>query len=219
METEQDWTTEKALREMTMNKGMLVVVSGPSGCGKDTVVAHYASNNDEIRLSISTTTRAIRLGEKNGVDYNFISEKEFNELIKSNGLLEYANYAGNWYGTPKISVDNWLEQGKTVVLIIEVQGGAKIKGLYPDAVSIFLLPPSMEVLEKRLRGRATDSDDSIQRRMIAAVEEINSAQHYDYIVINDEIGSAVEKISTIIQAEKLKTIRSNHIIEGVIKNA
>lgn len=202
-----------------MNKGILVVVSGPSGCGKDTVIAHYASSKEDIRLSISATTRGMREGEVDGVDYKFVTEEQFKSLIANQGLLEYASYAGNWYGTPKKDVDDWLSQGKTVVLIIEVQGGSKIKELYPDAVSIFLLPPSMEVLEKRLRGRATDSDESISNRLAAAVREINSTEHYDYVVVNDEIGSAVEKISTIIEAEKLKTTRSNHIIEGVIKNA
>lgn len=202
-----------------MSKGMLVVVSGPSGCGKDTVIAQYARSNPDIRLSISATTRAPRDGEQDGADYNFISQDAFQYLIENDGLLEFAKYAGNWYGTPKQAVDDWLEAGKTVVLIIEVQGGAKIKGLYPDAVSIFLLPPSMEVLEKRLRGRNTDSDKSIQRRMETAIIEINAAQHYDYVIINDELGHAVDNVGTIINAEKLKTIRSNHIIEGVIHHA
>lgn len=201
-----------------MNKGMLIVVSGPSGCGKDTVVAHYARHNPEIRLSVSATTRKMREGEKEGVDYHFLTPVEFQYLIENNGLLEFANYAGHWYGTPKQAVDDWLIEGKTVVLIIEVQGGAKIKGLYPDAVSIFLLPPSLSILEKRLRGRATDSDESIARRMDAAIVEVNAAQHYDYIIINDEIGTAVADIGIIINAEKLKTIRSNHKIEGVINH-
>lgn len=200
-------------------KGMLVVVSGPSGCGKDTVISHYAKTNPDIRLSVSATTRKMREGERDGDDYHFISQDEFQKLIETNGLLEFAKYAGNWYGTPKKYVDDCLADGKTVVLIIEVQGGAKIKGLYPDAVSIFLLPPSMEILEKRLRGRATDSDASICMRMQAAIEEMNCAENYDYAVINDEIGSAVQKISTIIEAEKLKTKRQNHIIERVIENA
>lgn len=202
-----------------MSKGMLVVVSGPSGCGKDTVISQYARNNPEIRLSVSATTRDLRPGEVNGVDYHFISQEKFQYLIENDGLLEFAKYAGNWYGTPKKTVDDWLEEGKTVVLIIEVQGGAKIKGLYPDAVSIFLLPPSMEVLEKRLRGRATDSDQSIKRRMETALVEMQTAHHYDYVIINDELGNAVNNVGTIIDAEKLKTIRSNHLIERVMKNA
>lgn len=202
-----------------MSKGMLVVVSGPSGCGKDTVISEYARNNPDIRLSISATTRAMRPGEREGVDYHYISQDAFQDLIENDGLLEFAKYAGNWYGTPKKAVDDWLEEGKTVVLIIEVQGGAKIKGLYPDAVSIFLLPPSMEVLEKRLRGRNTDSDKSIKNRMETALIEIDNAHHYDYVIINDELGTAVENVGTIINAEKLKTIRSNHLIEGVIHNA
>ena len=200
------------------NKGLLVVVSGPSGCGKDTVIAHYARSNPDIRLSVSATTRGMRDGEIDGADYHFITNDEFTYLIENDGLLEFAKYAGNWYGTPKKAVDDWIEDGKTVILIIEVQGGAKIKGMYPDAVSIFLLPPSLEVLEKRLRGRATDSEDSIKKRLDTSVGEINCAYHYDYVVINDEIGNAVDEISTIIEAEKLKTKRLENVIKGVIEN-
>lgn len=201
-----------------MSKGLLVVISGPSGCGKDTVISHYAKSYDDIRLSVSATTRRMREGETDGVDYHFVSQEEFQYLIENDGLLEFANYAGNWYGTPKKAVDDWLEEGKTVVLIIEVQGGAKIKGMYPDAVSIFLLPPSIDVLEKRLRGRATDSDESIKKRMEASINEINCAYHYDYVVINDEIGNASHDIGLIISAEKLRTKRLEKVIKGVIEH-
>ncbi len=200
-------------------KGLLVILSGPSGSGKDTVLERVHDRDIPIQRSISMTTREKRDGETDGVDYYFVTKEYFEKQISEKKMLESAVYSSNYYGTPKGPVDRWLDEGKTVVLKIEVQGAEKIKKMYPESVSIFIMPPSMQVLEKRLRGRETDSEESIHMRMDAALGEIKCAEKYDYIVFNDVLEDAVDDICSIIKAEKFKSSRMKYSVREVIKNA
>jgi len=200
------------------DKGILITFSGPSGSGKDTVLNKLISKRDDTRISISMTTRKPREGEVDGVHYYFVDRDFFEKKIEADGVLEYAEYAGNLYGTPKDPVYEMIKAGKVVILEIEVQGAEKIKQKYPEVVSVFLMPPSLRVLEERLRGRNTDDEETINHRLVIAREEIRKAYDYDYIVVNDDIDNAVEKFSGIIDAERLKTIRNKNIISEVINN-
>lgn len=202
-----------------MNKGLLVILSAPSGCGKDAVLAELAASGAELQRSVSATTRLPREKETHGVDYLFLSRDEFTKLIDENGFLEYAEFDGNYYGTPKAPVDEWLSQGKTVVLKIETQGAYKVMEMYPDAVSIFIVPPSMRVLEERLRGRATDDEKNILNRLNTARVELKKADEYDYTVVNDVLQTAAETVAAIISAERCKTARNKDLIEGVLADA
>lgn len=196
-------------------EGILIVLSAPSGCGKDTVLARLSG----VRRSVSMTTRAMREGEINGVDYYFVTKDYFLKQLEEGKILEYTSYNGNYYGTPKQAVDEWLKAGETVVLKIEVEGGGNIRKLYPDSVGIFLVPPSMQTLERRLRKRSSESEDEIYSRLTIAQNEIKHATEYDYIVVNDDIDCAVGDIQAIIRTEKLKTSRSKNKICEVINNA
>lgn len=188
-----------------MNKqGMLVVISAPSGCGKDTVAKALCKLRDDCYISVSATTREKRKGEIEGVDYFFKTREEFEKLIESNGLLEYASFAGNYYGTPVEEVRKSISQGKICLLIIEVQGAKNIMKMYKDCVPIFLLPPSFEILEKRLRGRKTDTEEVINERLRIAKHEINSKEKYKYTVVNDDLDEAVKEISEILDKELIK---------------
>jgi len=200
------------------DKGILITFSGPSGSGKDTVLNKLISKRDDTRISISMTTRKPREGEVDGVHYYFVDRDFFEKKIEADGVLEYAEYAGNLYGTPKDPVYEMIKAGKVVILEIEVQGAEKIKQKYPEVVSVFLMPPSLRVLEERLRGRNTDDEETINHRLVIAREEIRKAYDYYYIVVNDDIDNAVEKFSGIIDAERLKTIRNKNIISEVINN-
>ena len=201
------------------NKGVLVVVSAPSGCGKDTIIAEVLKRFDDAYLSVSMTTRAMRPGEVEGVNYYFVSQTEFEEKIDKGEMLEYARYGSNYYGTPAGPVRELLEKGKTVILIIEVQGAGNVKRLFSDACTIFIIPPSFEILENRLRGRGTDDDASIIKRLDIARDELARAPEFDYIVENDALDEAVEDIITIIKAEKLKTNKMKNKLSEVINNA
>ncbi len=200
------------------NKGMLVVLSGPSGSGKDTVLAELFKLEIGIVKSISMTTRQPRDDEKDGVDYLFVEEECFLAAITNGNMLEYAKYGVNYYGTPKAPVDNWLDEGNTVVLKIDVQGAGNIRKLYPDAVSIFLTPPNMNVLEKRLRNRGSEDEDDVRRRLDIACNELARIGEYDYVVVNDDLKSAVDEIKTIIKAEQLKVSRRKNILSEVKSN-
>ena len=200
------------------NEGMLVVLSGPSGSGKDTVLSEVYKSSTDLIQSISMTTRQPRDGETDGVDYYFVSEEYFLDAIKNGRMLEYAKYGTNYYGTPKDPVDNWLADGKTVILKIEVQGADSIKKLYKDCVSIFITPPSLAILEKRLRLRGTEQEEDIVRRLNTAFDELQRIKDYDYVVINDALVNAVEDVNSIILAEHLKVSRRKNIISEVTKH-
>lgn len=202
-----------------MNEGLLVVISAPSGGGKGTILKELFAKDDNLVLSVSATTRSPRTGEEHGKQYYFLQKEEFEELISQGKMLEYAQYVGNYYGTPREPVEQWMAQGKDVVLEIEVQGGAQIKKLMPGCVSIFILPPSMEVLEKRLRDRGTEEDATVRKRLEKAREEIPHAKDYDYVVFNDRLEDAVEDLRAILRAEKRKYHRNETAVERVLEHA
>ena len=202
-----------------MNEGLLVVISAPSGGGKGTILKELFAKDDNLVLSVCATTRSPRPGEEHGKQYYFLQKEEFEELISQGKMLEYAQYVGNYYGTPREPVEQWMAQGKDVVLEIEVQGGAQIKKLMPGCVSIFILPPSMEVLEKRLRDRGTEEDATVRKRLEKAREEIPHAKDYDYVVFNDRLEDAVEDLRAILRAEKRKYHRNETAVERVLEHA
>ena len=183
------------------DKGMLVVLSAPSGCGKDTVFKELCKRRDDIVKSVSATTRTPREGETEGVDYYFKTEEEFKRLINSRGLLEYTVYNGCYYGTPVAGVDKAINDGKICFLIIEVEGGQNIMRLRPDCVPIFLLPPSFEVLKQRLEKRDTNNCEDIQRRLELAEFEIEYANLYKYNVVNDYLEKCVNTVNEILENE------------------
>ncbi len=182
-----------------MHKGRLVLFSGPSGVGKDTILDAVAEKAPEIQKSISLTTRERRDGEQDGVDYYFTTKEKFLDMIENNEILEYAQYGPNLYGTPKKPVDLWLEDGKTVILKIEVQGAAKIKALYPNTLSIFLMPPSMEELEDRLRNRGTEDENALNERLQIAKNEIEKSKDYDHVVVNETVDEAANQVLELLQ--------------------
>ncbi len=197
-------------------KGMLVVLSAPSGCGKDTVFKELCKIRNDVVESVSATTRAPREGEVDGVNYYFMTEEKFKRLIYSKGLLEYTVYNGSYYGTPVAGVEKAIDEGKICFLIIEVEGGQNIMRTRPDCVPIFLLPPSLEVLEERLKRRQTDSEEDIRRRLELAQFELEFADLYKYRVVNDDLNIAVNKINEILEIELEAHNRQNEIIENTL---
>ena len=195
-------------------RGLLIVLSGPSGVGKGTVrAAIFSKGEQKFVYSISATTRIPRTGETDGVDYFFKTREEFEQMIQNKQLLEYAEYVGNYYGTPLEYVENTLAKGKDVFLEIDVQGAIQVRELMPDGVFIFLTPPDLNELESRIVNRGTDSDEVIAKRMKTAREELELMKYYDYSVVNDTVNNAVQKIEAIIQTEHLRIIRNLDTIE------
>ena len=183
------------------NKGLLVVLSGPSGCGKGTVLRRVLEQRESACISVSMTTRDPRPGEVDGVHYFFVTKEEFTKAIADDAFLEYAEYAGNFYGTPKAWVEEQRQAGRDVVLEIEVQGGKQIVEKCPDAVSIFLASPSLQELERRLRNRGTETEEKIQRRLKRAVWELTQKDSYRYLVVNDEVDKAAARLIEIMELE------------------
>lgn len=195
-------------------RGLLIVLSGPSGVGKGTVrAAIFSKGEQKFVYSISATTRKPRTGETDGVDYFFKTREEFEQMIQNKQLLEYAEYVGNYYGTPLEYVENTLATGKDVFLEIDVQGAIQVRELMPEGVFIFLTPPDLNELESRIVNRGTDSDEVIAKRMKTAREELELMKYYDYSVVNDTVDNAVQKIEAIIQTEHLRIVRNLDTIE------
>ncbi len=202
-----------------MNKGILYVVSAPSGCGKGTILETVLKNNSNIFYSVSATTRLPREGEIDRVNYFFYSQKEFQKLIDEDGMLEYAFFCDNYYGTPKKQVEEKLAQGFDVILEIETNGALQIKKNFPDAILIFILPPSISELRRRLNKRRTETQEVIEKRLSEAKTEIMRAENYDYIMMNEELEKAIVDFEAIIASTKL--LRNNNLnkIEEVLNNA
>lgn len=194
------------------NTGQLIVISAPSGAGKGTVIKELLSRDNKSRwLSVSATSRMPREGEVDGVNYYFISEKDFIKKIRKDYFLEYTNYAGNYYGTPKEYIKEKLNKGIDVILEIEIEGATNIKKLVPEALFIFIMPPSLKELVRRLKNRGTESDDIIIKRFHEAYKEINEVSKYNYVVVNDEVSLAADKIEAIIKAEKCRVDRIEEV--------
>ena len=196
-------------------KGQLIVLSGPSGVGKSTVIAELLSARKDIHFSVSFTTRAPRAGEEDGVNYNFVDRVEFERMICDGELLEHAEYVGNYYGTSLKVIQEKLNQGVDVLLDIEVQGAAKVRAKCPEAVLIFIMPPSFEELSRRLHGRNTDDEDVINGRLQKAREECQEIKNYDYLVVNDKVPEAAAEIMAILLAEDCRVRNRMHLVEGV----
>lgn len=199
-----------------MSKGFLMIVSGPAGTGKGTVCKELLNRNDNIKFSVSATTRKPRVGEEEGVNYHFIDEAKFKDMIHEKEFLEHAFVHTNYYGTPKQYVLDQIAKGEIVLLEIDVQGALQIKENYSEAVFIFLLPPTMEELKNRIVKRGTESEEDINRRFENAFKELDFVGEYDYFVINNEIDQAVDQIESIISAEQLRVKRHSDIKNKVL---
>ena len=195
-------------------KGLLLVISGPAGVGKGTINLSLISRNSDIRMSVSATTRQPRPGEIDGVHYFFKTEEEFQKMIESGAFLEYMRvFNTHYYGTPKSFVEQELAEGRSVILEIDVQGAMRVKAAYPDAVLIFIAPPSMSELKSRLIHRGTESSEAIERRFETAYHEMELVDRYDYVVVNDILDLAIARTEDIIVAERCKVSRNSELIE------
>lgn len=198
-------------------KGILVVVSGFSGVGKGTLMRCLTERYGYYALSISATTRAPREGEEDGREYFFRTKEEFEQLIEENRLIEYACYCGNYYGTPRDYVEDQMEQGRDVILEIELQGALKIREQYPDALLLFVMPPDAQTLADRLRGRGTETDEVIKARLARAVEESVQVDEYDYMIINDDLDQSVEEVHRLIDSQHNKITRNLDFVRQIQK--
>src|SRR5262245_19289181 len=197
--------------------GLLFIVSAPSGTGKTTLVERLVQRLPDLHMSRSYTSRVARAGETDGVDYNFISRERFETMIGEQAFLEWADVFGNYYGTSAADTDEALARGHDVVLVIDVQGARQVRSRGCEAVSVFVLPPSFAILEQRLRGRVKDSDEQIARRLAVAHNEVDEYSKYDYLVINDEWETAVERLRAIVTAERARTQRKRPQAEATIR--
>ena len=199
------------------NKGVIAVISGPSGVGKGTICTYLAQKYDDFFLSVSATSRLPRPNEVDGVHHHFKTSEQFKEMIANDEFLEYAGYVDKFYGTPKAPCYEHVEKGINAILEIEVQGGMMVKEKEPDTVMIFIVPPSMEELENRLRGRGTDTEEVILQRLARAKEELLQMKNYDYIVVNNSVEEAAEQIRNILNSESLKTKNMINMVEKELK--
>lgn len=199
------------------DRGILIVLSGPSGAGKGTICAALRQQMPNLVYSVSMTTRAPRVGEEEGVSYFFRDKEEFQRLIKEDAFLEYAQVYDNFYGTPKQHVMDLLSEGKSVILEIDIQGAMQVKERFSEAVFIYIVPPSLDILSNRLRDRGTDAADVIDKRLSKAGSELALAHRYDYIVVNDVLPDAVEKVASILRAEACKIKRNKEKIQYIYK--
>jgi len=188
--------------------GLLIVVSGPSGAGKGTICRVLLQQMPDLKYSVSMTTRDPRLEEEEGVHYYFYSRQSFKELVEREELLEWAEFCDNYYGTPRFAVEQALAEGRDILLEIETQGALQVKNKFPKGVFIFIIPPSLEVLAERIRNRGTESEEDFGKRIAIAAQELDYINLYDYVVVNDDVSAAVEKLKSIIIAEKCRTSRN-----------
>ena len=200
-----------------MKQGLLVVISGPSGTGKGTVCTALMKSVPELSYSVSATTRSPRKGERDGVNYYFLAREAFEGMIEEGGFLEWAKVYDNYYGTPLKKIEERLAEGQDILLEIDTQGALKVMEKCPEGVFIFLLPPSMEELERRIRGRGTESEESLSRRLGAARAEIGAGRRYEYAVVNDRVDRAVEKIKGILAAEHCRVEKNTELFEVLEK--
>lgn len=198
-----------------MNKGVLLIVSGPSGAGKGTICSEYMKRHPETFLSVSATSRNPRPGDEDGVTYFFKTREEFERMIEAEELLEHAQFCGNYYGTPKAPAFSAMDEGRDVILEIEVQGALQVKEKYPGAVLVFVLPPSPEVLRSRLEGRGTETTEAVNKRIGEAEREISRSPEYDYIIINDDLAEAVDLLEAISGAEKAKVSNNKDYLKNI----
>ena len=200
-------------------RGLLFVVSAPSGTGKTTVVERLVQVVPDLGLSRSYTSRAMRPGEADGVDYNFITRARFEEMVAANAFLEWADVFGNLYGTCAADAERELAHGRDVVLVIDVQGARQVRARSADrTIGVFVLPPSFEVLERRLRGRSKDPEEAIRRRLATARQEIAAVSEYDYVVVNDELEACVERIKAIVLAERARPRVMSRVVDGIVRS-
>jgi len=198
-----------------MRQGALVVISGFAGAGKGTLVKELMKRYDNYALSVSMTTRSPRPGEKEGESYFFVTKEQFEKTIEENGFIEYAKYVGNYYGTPRAYVEEQMRSGKDVILEIEIQGAHKVRELYPDAILIFVTPPSAQILKERLTGRGTETAEVIKKRMDRAAQESEGIEDYDYIAVNDDIETCVSNVRGMIEASHFRPALNEEFISQV----
>ncbi len=199
-----------------MTKGRVYIISGPSGSGKDTLLKGVFESMPQIKFSISSITRDMRPGEVEGEKYNFITRERFEQMLANDELLEHNVFLGNYYGTPKAPVINSIENGQDIFIEVDVNGAAQIRQKMPEAVSIFIMPPSLEILKSRLCGRGTDSVEVIEKRLTEALREIERATEYDYVVVNDNLQVAINDIVTIMSVDRFKIDRNLNLINQVL---
>ncbi len=202
-----------------MSKGTVFIISGPSGSGKDTILKEVLKKRSDIFFSISSITRDMREGELEGEKYHFVSKEEFEEGLANDAFLEYNKYLENYYGTPKAPIEEHIARGDDVLIECDVNGAYALREKLPHAVSVFIMPPSFEVLKKRLSGRGTETAEQIDGRLKAALDEIRRAEEYDYIVVNDDLADAVDDFLNIMRAKKLVLENQKYIINEVLENA